>query len=659
MATISDPETNSMLLGRYRVDAMLGEGSFGTVVLAFDTRLKRTVAIKTLKRAVAAADIEQFQAIEERFAREAEAGSRMGIHTNLVTVHDLVIEPDRTQYLILEYVRGGTLAERLAQGPLSRGDALRIAADVSRGLQAAHDVGIVHRDVKPANIFIGPNGRAQLGDFGIAQIDDVSGRTHSVIQHPGTPLYMSPEQAQTTGYVRPASDQYSLGLVLFEMLTGTAYKRIGERAAMDLLADQPLSLASLIEDMIATDPDDRLPSCERVARQIGVITRSLGMTETELAFDAPDNERGQATVRPPGVANGPGLASAGSARPLASAGGTSVYSVTESERRVGAGSGLGSAPSTDTATGGGIPRGTARLNAMPVPPVSVGVAPTFADSRRLRRGPLVVGIALLFLMLLGGGMVWAMRGSGSTPHVTQTPQQPAATTLAAASNATPTIALTATVTPTVVPSATVVPTIVPTVTAVPPTVAPTPLPPTVPPAPAASRIAVFSVGTTNANLTTVNGDDVVTMFTAGQEVYGFINFGGAQVNKDVLEVTLVANGTPQPPQSFTLQKSDGFQVFPLGKLGAGDYRLEVRYAGKVAQNADFHVAPPPAPRPQPTAVLRTNPTYPPSSATPVQPTATATRPTGTTTYPTSTAAATTAPKPTATAVVLPTPTPKP
>ena len=255
----------------------------------------------------------------------------------------------------------------------------------------------------------------------------------------------------------------------------------------------------------------------------------------------------------------------------------------------------------------------------------------------------MAGIALLLLVLFGGGAAWALRGSGSTPQVTQTPRSLPRRRCAAAIDATPTIAPTATVAPTVAPSATVVPTTAPTATAVLPTVAPTPRPPTAPPAPAASQIAVFSVGTTNANLTTVNGDDVVTMFTAGQDVYGFINFGGAQVNKDVLEVTLVANGTPQPPQSFTLQKSDGFQVFPLGKLGAGDYRLEVRYAGKVAQKADFHVSPPPTPRPQPTAVPRTNPTNPPYSATPVQPTATSARPT-------STPAATTAPRPTATAV---------
>src|SRR5579883_2206937 len=96
MASSSGSDTTTLLLGRYRVEATLGEGSFGTVVRAFDTRLKRTVAIKTLKRSLAATDLDQFRAIEERFAREAEAGSRMGIHPNLVTVHDLVIESDHT-----------------------------------------------------------------------------------------------------------------------------------------------------------------------------------------------------------------------------------------------------------------------------------------------------------------------------------------------------------------------------------------------------------------------------------------------------------------------------------------------------------------------------------------------------------------------------------
>ncbi len=257
----------TLLLDRYRVEGALGEGGLGTVVRAFDTRLKRTVAIKTLRRALAA-DTDTFRALEERFAREAEAGSRVGNHPNIVAVYDLVIGPDRTQYLILEYIAGGTLADRLRSGPMPAATALRLVVDGAKGLGAAHAVGIVHRDVKPGNLFIAADGRVQVGDFGIAQIDDLSGRTHTMMGHPGTPLYMAPEQSSGTGYMRPAADQYSLGLVLFEMLTGKAYKRLGVRDAATILGTFPPVIVSVVERMIATDQDDRYPDMDAVIAAI-------------------------------------------------------------------------------------------------------------------------------------------------------------------------------------------------------------------------------------------------------------------------------------------------------------------------------------------------------------------------------------------------------
>ncbi|MCA1670412.1 MAG: serine/threonine protein kinase, partial [Thermomicrobia bacterium] len=241
-------ENTTLLLNRYRVEGMLGEGGLGTVVKAFDTRLKAMRAIKTLKRTLTT-DPEAFRSLEERFTREAEAGSRMGINPNLVAVYDIVADTDGTRYLILEYVSGGTLADRLKRGPVPVVEALRWTADAARGLQAAHDVGIVHRDVKPANIFLAPDGRAQVGDFGIAQIDDLSGRTRTTVGHPGTPLYMSPEQAHMTAYVQPTTDQYSLGLVLFELLTGLAYRRLSAQDAQTRLAALLPPVRALIERM--------------------------------------------------------------------------------------------------------------------------------------------------------------------------------------------------------------------------------------------------------------------------------------------------------------------------------------------------------------------------------------------------------------------------
>ena len=283
---IDGTDSPALLLDRYRVDRFLGEGGLGTVVMAFDTRLKRRVAIKSLRRSLYSADPEQFRRLEERFTREAEAGSRMGSHPNLVTVHDFVSDADNTLYLILEYVSGGTLAGRITQGPLPLADALQITAEAARGLQAAHDAGLVHRDVKPANLFIAGDGRAQVGDFGIAQIDDVSGRTQTTIGHPGTPIYMSPEQAGTTAYVSPAADQYSLGLVLFEMLTGRIFRRLRKEEVATLLATQPSPVAALIERMTAPDPEERYHSMRDVGTAIAAIERMLS-AEAEHPARAP------------------------------------------------------------------------------------------------------------------------------------------------------------------------------------------------------------------------------------------------------------------------------------------------------------------------------------------------------------------------------------
>ncbi len=272
--------TRELLLGRYRVEALLGEGGLGTVYKAADTRLPRHVAIKVIKRSMIG-DPDLFRIIDDRFSREADAGTRTGSHPNLVTVHDLVTgdDPERTRYLIQEFVPGGTLADRIATGPLPLQDALRLTSDTARGLLAAHARGIVHRDVKPANIFIADDGRAQVGDFGIAQVESLSGRTSTTAGHPGTPLYMSPEQAGTTGYVRPESDQHSLGLVLFEMLTATPYKKLRKGDAAERLARMRPPVRALVERMMAENPEDRYDSMAAVGAAIAAIERTLAKEE--------------------------------------------------------------------------------------------------------------------------------------------------------------------------------------------------------------------------------------------------------------------------------------------------------------------------------------------------------------------------------------------
>ena len=269
----------ALLFDRYRVEGTLGEGGLGSVVRAFDTRLRRTVAIKTLKRSFVMRDPTRLAALEDRFNREAIAGSRMGSHPNLVAVYDLITDNDGTLYLILEYVTGGTLAHHLrADGPLPPEEALRLTADIARGLQAAHEHGLVHRDIKPANIFLAGDGRAQVGDFGIAQIDDLSARTETTTSHPGTPLYMSPEQSRETGYLRPSSDQYSLGLTLYEMLTGAVYRKLEPADAATRLDALPRPLAALIERLTAENSSDRYLNMDAVLQAAQAIAAVMAFT---------------------------------------------------------------------------------------------------------------------------------------------------------------------------------------------------------------------------------------------------------------------------------------------------------------------------------------------------------------------------------------------
>lgn len=273
-----------LLLGRYRVEAVLGEGGLGTVYKAADTRVRRSVAIKTIKRSLTG-DPDLFHALDERFTREADAHAHIGIHPHLVAFLDLVIaeDADRTRYLIQEFVPGGTLADRLAAGALPLAEALRRTGEIADGLAAVHRAGIVHRDIKPANIFLTAEGRAKVGDFGIAQIDTLSGRTRTTTGHPGTPLYMSPEQERRAGYLSPESDQFSLGLVLFEMLVGTPYRRLRKREVETQLGRLPAPVRALIERMTAEEPDDRYDSMAAVGAAIAAIERSLPLARAAPA----------------------------------------------------------------------------------------------------------------------------------------------------------------------------------------------------------------------------------------------------------------------------------------------------------------------------------------------------------------------------------------
>jgi serine/threonine-protein kinase len=200
-------------IGRYRILGELGRGAMGVVYRAKDPALDRTVALKTI---ILSDDADNRKEYEKRFAQEARAAGKLN-HPNIVTTFDFG-EEGHLAYLAMELLEGTDLRTRLKKGALPTDEAVDIAVQVADGLGFAHERGIVHRDIKPANIMLLERGGAKIMDFGIARTrsDDFKTSTGMVM---GTPRFMSPEQI-TGGAIDQRSDLFSLGTVLYEMLTG-------------------------------------------------------------------------------------------------------------------------------------------------------------------------------------------------------------------------------------------------------------------------------------------------------------------------------------------------------------------------------------------------------------------------------------------------------
>ena len=274
-ANRTDSPTPAALFGdRYRIERVIGEGAFGRVYLALDSRLRRNVAVKELLASRHTTDRDTYERYLERFQREARA-TGMIQQPNVVTVYDLHVDTDGNHYLVMEYVDGTNLRDLLAQvGTLPVERAVTIAREMARALEAVHEQEIVHRDVKPANIMLTRRGTAKLMDFGIAQVGNESHRTQLGGGHPGTPIYMSPEQSSGYGYIDGRSDLYALGLVLYEMLVGEPYAR-KRRLIAAARPDLSPQLTAIVEKLMARDPDARYQSATDVLRDLdglGVLT---------------------------------------------------------------------------------------------------------------------------------------------------------------------------------------------------------------------------------------------------------------------------------------------------------------------------------------------------------------------------------------------------
>ncbi|MEU0326316.1 protein kinase [Streptomyces sp. NPDC006233] len=263
--------------GRYQLRDLLGQGGMASVHLAYDSVLDRQVAIKTLHT-----DLGREQAFRERFRREAQAVAKL-THTNIVSVFDTgedTLDGMTTPYIVMEYVEGRSLGSVLdedvrQQGAMPADKALKITADVLAALEISHEMGLVHRDIKPGNVMMTKRGVVKVMDFGIARAmqSGVTSMTQTGMVV-GTPQYLSPEQALGRG-VDARSDLYSVGIMLFQLVTGRlpfdadsplaiAYAHVQEEPPVPSSVNRalPPAVDALIARALKKNPNERFPSAE-------------------------------------------------------------------------------------------------------------------------------------------------------------------------------------------------------------------------------------------------------------------------------------------------------------------------------------------------------------------------------------------------------------
>ena len=262
-------------IGKYRVFQLVGEGAMGIVYRAQDTVLARTVALKVMTDAIA-----RDEDLRERFLREAQAAGSLQ-HPNVVTIYDFG-ETDGHLYIAMEFVEGVDLETVLEERqPLTLDAKLGVVVDLLTGLAYAHKRGIVHRDVKPANIRLTDDGRAKIMDFGIVHLTS-SNMTRTGMMM-GTPSYMAPEQV-TGAAVTPATDIFAAGVVLYELLTGAKpfdaptlhsilFKIVSEepRDVLTIVPSLPAALSRIVNRALSKDPAARYASALEMANELSVV----------------------------------------------------------------------------------------------------------------------------------------------------------------------------------------------------------------------------------------------------------------------------------------------------------------------------------------------------------------------------------------------------
>ena len=265
-------------LSHYRIVEKLGGGGMGVVYKAEDSRLHRPVALKFVSE-----ELSRDPEALSRFAREAQTASALN-HTNICTIYDIG-ERDQRSFIVMEYLEGTTLQDRLAAGALSLDTLLDVGIQIADALDAAHSAGIIHRDIKPANIFIGPRDRVKVLDFGLAkmrvagtpqpEVTTIAGTRQGVVM--GTAAYMAPEQARGEA-VDHRADIWSVGLVLYEMVKGTRPPQ-----AVRLRVEASPELERIVSKCLETERELRYQHAADLRTDLERLRRGQGTTAAPQA----------------------------------------------------------------------------------------------------------------------------------------------------------------------------------------------------------------------------------------------------------------------------------------------------------------------------------------------------------------------------------------
>lgn len=266
--------------GRYEIKGELGRGGMASVFKAYDPRFEREVAIKVLPR-----EFLHDPQFKTRFDREAKMVALLE-HPAIVPVYDFG-EEEGQPYIVMRYMSGGSLADKVKQGPMPVNEVVKMVSRLAPALDAAHSKGIIHRDMKPGNILFDQYGNAFLSDFGIARLKQSTSATLTGGAILGTPAYMSPEQVQGGMEIDGRSDIYALGVILFQVLAGKTPYNADTAAKLMMMhilepvpsllgekADLPPAFDAVIEKAMAKDPDDRFQTSQELADAAEEVARN-------------------------------------------------------------------------------------------------------------------------------------------------------------------------------------------------------------------------------------------------------------------------------------------------------------------------------------------------------------------------------------------------